>query len=403
MAQSDHALLSASKAGRWRRCPASALAEASVPNTSSAYAEEGTAAHHIASETLASGLPKVDRERWRTEWVNKIRATEEMMDAVDVYVEWVTQETLLTDIRLIEHKFSLDQMPSFPEALKGLMFGTADFVRFRPSDKSLLVVDYKHGAGVVVGIEGNDQLRYYALGALLELSDRYVVDTITMAIVQPRARGEAVRCETIRAVDLLDWAHQLTGEALAALSPDAPFVPGKHCQFCSYAGRCEAVRHNALTVAELPTLGPVIPTPQELSGEELGALLAKAQHMEDALQAWVAPFRAYATTRMMLGEQVPGWALVPKKAQRKWAPEAKELLVEALGFDAFEPETLISVAQAEKKLGGKTKFKALPLSQCVIAESSGYNMVPCAGVREGITQGGPVVPLLGPIATENDE
>lgn len=395
MEHETHALLSASKAHRWRRCPASALAEASVPDSTSDYAAEGTAAHTIASESLKACLLKADRERWRTEWVNRIRATEEMLDAVDVYLDWANQHIEDGDTVLVEHKVSLEPNPGFPASLKGLMFGTADFARFRPRDKSLIVADYKHGAGVAVDVEGNDQLQYYALGVLLSLMATCHIEQVALVVVQPRARGDAIKQTTISAVDLLDWGQSLMDEALVAMSPEATFVPGEHCQFCSYAGQCSAVRNKALTVAKVPELGPLLP--DSLTLEEIGALLTKAQEMETALQAWVAPFRAFANLRLSLGDSIPGWALVPKRAQRVWAEGAEETLVDVFGPDAFKPKELISVAQAEKLVGGKVKFKESPLPELVVSQSGGYNMVPVADGGAEIVKRGAVVPLLGPL------
>lgn len=44
-----HAILSASSSKRWLNCTPSARLEQNFPNESSVYAEEGTAAHALAS------------------------------------------------------------------------------------------------------------------------------------------------------------------------------------------------------------------------------------------------------------------------------------------------------------------------------------------------------------------
>ena len=48
MAPSDHALLSASGAHRWLNCTPSARLESDEPESTSAAAEQGTAAHEVS-------------------------------------------------------------------------------------------------------------------------------------------------------------------------------------------------------------------------------------------------------------------------------------------------------------------------------------------------------------------
>ncbi len=52
---SDHSRLSPSSAHRWMACAGSVLLESRVPDSSSSFADEGTAAHELASLCLTSG------------------------------------------------------------------------------------------------------------------------------------------------------------------------------------------------------------------------------------------------------------------------------------------------------------------------------------------------------------
>jgi hypothetical protein len=54
---SEHAKISPSGFYRLVLCPGSQRLEADLPNTSSVYALEGTAAHELAAKALESGLP----------------------------------------------------------------------------------------------------------------------------------------------------------------------------------------------------------------------------------------------------------------------------------------------------------------------------------------------------------
>lgn len=78
-----HAVLSASAAKRWLNCPPSARLNEQFPNTSSEYADEGTAAHELCEYKVRKYLH--DRmERPHSEYY-----TEEIEQATDIYAEFV--------------------------------------------------------------------------------------------------------------------------------------------------------------------------------------------------------------------------------------------------------------------------------------------------------------------------
>ena len=52
---SEHAENSASSADRWMTCPGSRALSRGVPNRSTAFAAQGTAAHHIGAHCLVEG------------------------------------------------------------------------------------------------------------------------------------------------------------------------------------------------------------------------------------------------------------------------------------------------------------------------------------------------------------
>ena len=78
-----HAILSASATKRWLNCPPSARLNEQFPNTTSEYAEEGTAAHELCEYKVRKYLH--DRmERPQSDYY-----TEEIEQATDIYVEFV--------------------------------------------------------------------------------------------------------------------------------------------------------------------------------------------------------------------------------------------------------------------------------------------------------------------------
>ena len=235
----------------------------------------------------------------------------EMADGVQVYLDAVRAELEPGDLLLVEQHFSLDRLHP-----PGEMFGTADAVIYKPALRRLVVFDLKYGAGVPVEAEGNPQARYYGLGACMALADRPVTE-VEIIIVQPRAPHPAgpVRRETISAFDLLEWSADLVEAAERTFDPEAALVPGAWCQFCPAAGICPALRERALATAQIEFAAAPLPSPPDpacLSADQVGRLLTAA----DLVELWIRALRAHAHAELEAGRTIPGWKLVPKRADQ---------------------------------------------------------------------------------------
>jgi hypothetical protein len=365
-----HAVLGASSAHRWMACPGSVrLSAAAPPRASSRYADEGTAAHQLAEWCLRENSHAADRVG-TVELVNSVEweVTEEMADAVQVFVDTVRAEWRAGDTLLVEQRFDLS-------GLHGGMFGTNDACVVSPSRGTLFVFDYKHGKGHAVEAVGNPQLRYYGLGALMHLG-MAGIHTIVLTIVQPRAphRDGPVRRETISAMDLLEWTADLRRAARATEAADAPVNAGEWCTFCPAAGTCPALRDKALESAMADFAGAVIKVPADpgvLTPEQMARLLDAS----DLIDKWLAAVRAHALHLAESGGTVPGYKLVDKRATRKWRDDgAAPQLLSGLGLDQDDifDRKLRSPAQVEKLL---PKEKRGDLAALVVKESSGVNLV----------------------------
>ncbi len=349
-------------------CPGSIRLIATVPedvrNVTSPHALEGTIAHGLAALCLQNGQEAAEwSDRTLPEKFGGYRIDAgDMPEAVQTYVDYVRTSYREGDTVLIEHKFDLGNMGA-----PAPMFGTSDCVIYRPAERKLHVIDYKHGRGVAVEAKDNPQLRYYALGAVLSLPADWVVSGVQATIVQPRSPHPEgpIRHDTLDAFDLTEWSAELFAAARRTLEPDAPLAAGDHCKFCPAAGTCATrAKHNMAVVAmqaEADFSGTEIivpPSADSLTPEQVGKILQQA----DAVEKWLASVRDRAKADLAAGRPVPGWKLVEgRQGNRAWIDEldAAMALAEAgLGDEEIYERKLISPTTAEK-LVGKKGYKAL--------------------------------------------
>lgn len=360
----DHAALGASNASRWMACPGSVNAEEGLPNESTSYAQEGTAAHALAELCLDL---KRDAWTWLGETIETVVVTEEMADAVQVYVDYVRGLIGTCTEYGIERQFDLAPLkPPRP------MFGTTDFYGFVEGEDGLTlhVADLKFGQGYAVVATDNPQGRYYALGAWVDLATRNYAQArrvrwVTVHIVQPRILDRegkpTISVETLSIVTLRLWAHQLLEAAVRTTTQDPPRHAGDHCRFCKAKPTCSAFRDKALAVAQtsfslVTARQATVPVPGEMTDEQLAAVL---DH-KDLLEAFLTAVDKEAMGRLEQGKTIPGWGRKPKRATRKWVSEsaAADWAEEAGLVPAdYEVTTIKSPAQLEKVVG-KNKIPA---------------------------------------------
>lgn len=341
-------------------CPGSVRLSEGLPNYTSEFAAEGTAAHTLAEQCYTSGMKpetfigkKIHVDRF------EIEVTQEMCDAVYVYLDAIAAVKLSGGDARAEVRFHLASL--HPD-----LFGTGDFVHFSPSTKTLTVLDYKHGAGKPVEVKNNSQLKYYALGALLEL--KVGADKVTYGIIQPRCPHPdgPLRTETIDALDLLEFADDLVKAAKATEDPNAPLVAGDHCRWCPAAAICPERKR----IADKAAMSAFNPQKYD------AALLAKTLAEIDGIEAWCKSVREFAYSEAERGETIPGFKLVAKRATRKWldAFAARTwLLSKGVNKSDIETTPELKTPAAIEKVIGKELAKGLP--EFVIAESSGHTLV----------------------------
>lgn len=383
-----HSILGASASHRWLECPGSVKLSEGIEPTRSVYADEGTAAHILAEHCLS--------RRTNTRWLvgQQVRLSpaevlpegedgdfeidDEMAEAVQVYLEACRAEIRKGDDVQIEHRFDLSH-------LHPLFFGTADFTRYRPETRELVVLDYKHGQGVPVEVKDNPQALYYAVGAAHAKQNRGL-ESVRLGIVQPRCahRDGPVRWWTVDPVDLLEWQADLVEGARRTEQPDAPLVPGDHCRFCPAAGICPALRSAAYDAARADFADDgevVLSDPTTFDDAALGLALRNA----DKIEMWLKRLREHAHAEAMHGRIPAGWKIVQKRATRKWKSDEDAIAsLQTYGLDEADlyAKKLRSPAQIEKVVGKENNDVLTDLVESV---SSGTVLAPESDKRPAVT------------------
>ena len=336
MPPNSHAILSASSSHRWMNCTPSARLEREFADRETEAAAEGTAAHALCEHKLRRALKMRSRKP-----VSKYDCDE--MDAyTDGYVEFVLEQLTQAKLECADPLVLIEQRLDFSRYVEE-GFGTGDCVII--ADGTLYIIDYKHGKGVEVSAEGNPQMMLYALGALELFDGIYDIESVRMAIYQPRR--ENVSTWTISVDELNAWAENvLKPKAELAHKGEGDYLPGSWCQFCKAAVKCRARAEEKLQLARFEFAPPPL-----LSDEEIEDILTKL----DDLTKWASEIQAYAQDAAVNhGKAWKGFKLVATRTNRKYTDE--EAVIQAAkdaGYTDIFKKSLIPITEMEKLMGKK--------------------------------------------------
>jgi hypothetical protein len=359
-------IVGGSTAKRVINCPGSvALVQKMPPKPSSKYADEGTLLHNVMAELIMGdeapehylGARYEDQILTQELIDNKIKPALEALDAID-------------SKRVME--IEAETRVGFGDLLPGV-FGSTDLIG-RLGNRAV-VLDWKFGDGVMVEVEENPQLMFYAAAAMRTPEAQWAFDGATeieMVIVQP----PEVRRWVTTPERIAEFELQLVQAVKQAEKPDAKLAVGDHCRWCAAKPICPK-----MTGAVDRALKVRI---DALPAEQISTYLKNA----DMLESWITDLRALAMQMLESGAKLPEYKLVAKRAIRSWTDEEKAkvaLFTYGLTESEVMETSVVSPAKAEKAL--KKRKLGLP-EDLVVAISSGNTLASADDPR-------PEVMLLG--------
>lgn len=356
MAPSAHSRLGASKAHRWMNCAGSPREEAKYPDSTNEWAELGTAAHELGEWCLENNQDPDARmgDMIKVESGNEYEVDEEMVEAVQVYVDVIREDMATIDSPevFIEHKFHLAQIHDD-------LWGTNDCMVIEVFGK-MYVYDYKHGMRIVE-VHENPQLKIYGRGGM----EGNCVEEVEIVIVQPRAFHPEgpVRRQLIKAEDLIDWGDTELKEAAERCDdPNALLTAGPWCHYCLAEAECAT---NMGKVAEVINFDPVelsnqdvsvpsasLPSVDALTPQQMGDIVKNKTIVTD----WLKAIEQKLDDLVRANTPDTGFKIVHGRASRYWEDEDQALtFLQDYDVDPYKPQAMVTPAQAEKlikKSGG---------------------------------------------------
>lgn len=295
----------------WANCSASpGKSEDHEDGPQSPSAAQGTAAHYALERMLGGN---VDCETLiGTLAPNQHIIDREMIDNAERVIPEIHS---MTDFLRFERKVTLVSQAGTR------IFGRYDLGGGQRSTRTLRMMDYKYGFGVVEP-EKNMQLLGGAMGLLQELPhDQF--DFIELIVIQPRVshpRG-FVRKWTLSYDEFVRWSQWLLQRADIAIGGSDTFTPGEWCRYCKKQTNCSALRFAGLQVIDQIHGGKLDSVDAASCDYELELVKRHAKilkELERALTKQIAH-------RLKKGEYLPGLSAEPTFGREVWNnPEALE-------------------------------------------------------------------------------
>ncbi|MFI3279617.1 MAG: DUF2800 domain-containing protein [Rikenellaceae bacterium] len=350
---SGHAILSPSGAHRWLNCTRAPRLEATLPNKTSVFAEEGTLAHSVCEIAGKKKFKKIKAAEYNKE-LKKLKKSplwsEEMLATAETFVDHLAERAMqFKSEPYVAFETKVDISEYVPES-----YGRCDCIMF--GDKTLVVTDYKHGKGVSVNAENNPQLMLYAVGALKLYQPIFgsSMEFIEVCVDQPRINSYQKWSVSVK--DLLDWCESIKPTAQKAFMGFGDFNSGSWCRFCRANGTCE--KQAEQQVSAFDDFKGAIDNPDVLlTPEQIAEVLLRGAN----LVTWYEAVKEKALESILTGTPIPGWKAVEGRSSRAWSNQDAALeALEKAGIDRaviFDnvPKTLSKL----EKMIGAAKFREI--------------------------------------------
>lgn len=249
----SHAIKSPSGADRWMVCPGSIKAEAGLEEEASEFADEGTAAHLLASTALTENRSAgyyigqtinivtnkagEDLALWNCR--DYANYTHRRSYVVNAEMAMHVQQYLSVVEFYRERGYTLyveTAVPIYHLTGEAGAKGTADAILTKGN--RIVVIDLKYGY-VPVEVKGNRQLRFYALGAVEHHSLVQSFHEAVLVISQPRVFDTPHSWILKVEEELMPFVDEIATASAEADKSDAPRIPGvKQCQYCKAKATC---------------------------------------------------------------------------------------------------------------------------------------------------------------------
>lgn len=349
----QHSILSPSGAHRWMRCPGSAALEKGIPDRGSRYADEGSAAHLVASECMKTGATEKPEDflgRMLDMGNHSILVDQDMVGFVEKYIVLVHKYAEGGGQIITDKRVDFSDRIGIPNST-----GTVDNGVIFPD--RIVGIDLKYGMGVRVDAEDNEQLLLYMIGLLNDYGMLVEPEDLVMVIHQPRLEHISEACITTETLDAFGEKAEIAAHKAMAMyngEMEIELVPGeKQCRFCKAKATCPALRDEVQQV-----VGAVATRDDfaDLMSVKLDWLSAAMQRVP-LVEHWCLAIRAEMERRLFAGEKDENFKLVEgRQGNRAWTDEeAAEKKLKAFRYRPFQiyKTTLISPTTAEKLLKPK--------------------------------------------------
>ncbi|WP_299313769.1 DUF2800 domain-containing protein [uncultured Halomonas sp.] len=381
----------------WLRCPGSpALVESlGLPDTTSRFAAEGTAAHQVAERCLKKGAEAKEFEGAEIV-IDGADATEtftfvvdqEMIDAVQEYVDIVRRVAGGAEIVVEQGVPMTNVLPGVTGSDGEPLKGTPDAVVIDHDDQIVSTFDLKYGRGIFVDAQRNSQAMIYTLAVMDEYDMVIEPERVEWHIVQPRKGNHGQ--DDASTVEMEQFRVQVHEKVKLALScePGEELYPGEvQCEFCPASGRCPAqAKFVADTVFEdLDALE--VKDVEEVTEQGDTQTLGEWRARVPLIEKWCKAVSAVVDQQLEAGVDVPGWKLVEgRRGARAWSDDSEaeqQLKKWRMKKDEMYDMKLISPTKAQKVLTDK-RYEQLVEQGLIVQREGKPQAAPISDPRPAI-------------------